>query len=421
MSLPALANAGGTTARATAERSDLARRSRVALLSMWPVEPADNGRKQRTRHMIDALAPDYDVTLISLLPSEQQLEGEARVPNVARQYSITLPSPHAPPHRTLAEAMRRYPRSQVSIWNADAACNIQRAVDEAGVSLVIGADLRTLRYLAALSADVGTLLDEPDVSPFVVDGAAPQLRARARAQKFRWLFRDMAERLDGVIVASELEADAYRALAGGAEASVIENGVAALPERVWRPPDNVDLLYTGSITYSPNLEAVEFLRCAVLPLIASQLPQVRLLVTGALPGKPPRRPMVERIHFTGPLPDISTALLSSRLFVCPLFSGTGTRIKLIEAMAHGLPIVTTTKGAEGLGVRDGVHLIMADTAREFALATGMLLDNPQLCLRLGANARRLVGERYTWAVQGPRLRELVAQLISARSVEPAHG
>jgi glycosyltransferase involved in cell wall biosynthesis len=397
-------------------------RPRVALLSMWSLEPADNGRKQRSRHMIDALAPDYDITLISLLPPTRQLESEARVPNVARQYTVTLHvDPPSDVRRTLSEALRRYPRSQVAIWSADVAREIQEIVTQDGVSLVIGADLRTLRFLAALGPEVGTLLDEPDVSPFVVSGAAPSLRARAREQKYRWLLRDLAQRLDGVIAASDLESIACRTLADGPAPTVIENGVAALPKRVWTPPDNVDLLYTGSVAYAPNAEAVEFMRCAVLPLIASQLPQARLLVTGAPPERDDRRTMGGRIRFTGVLPDISEALLAARLFVCPLFSGTGTRIKLIEAMAHGLPIVTTSKGAEGLAVRDGVHLVVADSAREFALATGMLLDNPRLCLKLGANARQLVAERYTWAVQGARLRELVGSRLAMREVGVAHG
>jgi glycosyltransferase involved in cell wall biosynthesis len=129
----------------------------------------------------------------------------------------------------------------------------------------------------------------------------------------------------------------------------------------------------------------------------------------------------ERVVFTGRLPDLDDALRSARVFVCPLWSGTGTRIKLIEAMSYRLPIVTTSKGAEGLALEPGVHALFAENASEFAAAIGRLLADPALCLELGANARQLVRERYTWETQGAKLRALVARLTGSGCGEVSHG
>ena len=407
--LTSTANENGVRPRGSAPRRAL------AVLSTWPLEPADNGRKQRTRRMIDALAQDFDITLITLTPPSDLPVSQAASPNVAHVHALAMPHEPSSTPLKIGKTLHRYPRSQVELWCASTADRIASIVARSGAEAVIGTDLRSVRYLAALPEDVCTILDEPDVSWIVEEARGVRPRSRALAKKTRWLLSDVAGRLDGVIVASQLEADAYLTFAPRPLPVVIENAVGGLPARTWTPHEGDSLVFTGSITYQPNYDAVRFIRQQVLPLLAGRNIAMNAVVTGALPaGGPPPELSSPRIHFTGRLPDLEETLLNAQIFVCPLFDGTGTRVKLLEAMAYGLPIISTRKGAEGLVVRDEHHLIFADTPAEFARAIVKLRNHPRLCRVLGRNARSLVADRYTWDVQGSQLRTFVSETLAVQ-------
>lgn len=396
-----------TRSDSSAGRSD---RPRIVILSTWHPEPADNGRKQRTRFMISTLSEHYDVVLVSLLPEEMLTQALPEVPGVWKQFELPLPvfRPGALDH--IALGANRYPRSISATWSEStnrAICHLAR---EFNACAVLGTDLRTLRYLEAVSDIAPAILDEPDVSPFLTNGGW-SVRARLRELKYRRLLAHASRRLSAAIVASEHEAVAYRTLSGGGHVAIVENGVPALPETTWRPVQSTALLYTGSLRYAPNAEAVEYFVSQILPRCEDEFPDLTLTVTGDRPDAmtgPMRHPAVE---LTGRLPSLHDTFIQSRLFVAPILSGTGTRIKLLEAMAYGMPIVSTTKGAEGLPVEHGIHLLLADDPTAFAGAVRQLLLSPDLSLRIGGAARELVRSRFTWDVVGGRLTALVNDCV----------
>lgn len=394
-------------------------RRRIAILSTWHPEPADNGRKQRTRAMIGALAERYDIALICLLPSETLDAGPLpAVPRVWRQWALPLPVFHPYAPAALAAGLRPLPRSIVATWSSATAGKVSDLIGDAGAELVIGTDLRTLRYLLALAPSTRLILDEPDVSPFVAGAGGTRcglarLRAVSRERKYRRLLRGAARRLDAVVVASDQEAQAYQRLAGPSRVTVLENGVAGVSAEPWRAPGGAWLLYTGSVSYGPNAEAIAHFARDILPLVASEVPEARLLVTGELPAALP--PAVQRpgVALTGWLSDDGLEALyrRSRACVVPVLSGTGTRIKILEALARGVPVVSTSKGAEGLAVVGGEHLLIADDPRAFANAALRLLRNADFAERLGARGREFVRQRHDWAVRGEELRDLVRRTL----------
>jgi glycosyltransferase involved in cell wall biosynthesis len=113
------------------------------------------------------------------------------------------------------------------------------------------------------------------------------------------------------------------------------------------------------------------------------------------------------VHFTGRLPDVKGAIGGSTISVVPLLTGGGTRLKVLEALALGTPVVSTSKGIEGLDVTDGVHVLVADTAETFAGAILRLLAQGDLAARLSDAGRMLVARSYTWDAIGRRLLEVV--------------
>jgi|HubBroStandDraft_1064217.scaffolds.fasta_scaffold113960_2 glycosyltransferase involved in cell wall biosynthesis len=153
------------------------------------------------------------------------------------------------------------------------------------------------------------------------------------------------------------------------------------------------ILFMGFYAYPPNREAIQFLVERVLPALRSQRPEVQLVVTGGevpvsypwliAPGVLPRR-------------ELESVLSVARVGVAPIFSGSGTRLKILEYMASGLPVVTTRKGAEGLDTEDGKHVLYAETPIEFQQAILRLLDDRVLAERLSSEASRFVQSRYDW-------------------------
>ncbi len=162
-------------------------------------------------------------------------------------------------------------------------------------------------------------------------------------------------------------------------------------------PDS--LVFTGSMDWMPNEDGILYFVEAILPLIRKQRPQVKLWVIGRRPGRKIQA-LAEYdpgIEVTGGVEDIRPFIAKGSVYVVPLRVGSGTRLKIFEAMAMGKAVVSTTIGAEGLPVANGSDIVMADEPSRFADEVCSLLASPAERKRIGDAARRLVEEKYSWA------------------------
>jgi glycosyltransferase involved in cell wall biosynthesis len=159
------------------------------------------------------------------------------------------------------------------------------------------------------------------------------------------------------------------------------------------------LIYTGSFRFYANYEAMQWFVDKVFPKIIEQIPETRLIITGDHANLP--FPSVPNITLTGYLNDVKPVIASSSISLAPLSSGGGTRLKILEAMALGIPVVATSKGAEGLGAVSGEHLLIADSNVDFAEKVVQLLKNPNLHDHISKNGKRLVKEKYDWEIVMP--------------------
>jgi glycosyltransferase involved in cell wall biosynthesis len=158
------------------------------------------------------------------------------------------------------------------------------------------------------------------------------------------------------------------------------------------------LLFVGTLCYEPNEQGVLWFYCNVWPDIKLARPQTTWKIIGRFPT-----PAIEAIANADPaielhpnVPSTLPYLHNATVGICPLFSGSGTRLKLLEAFSAGLPMVSTTLGAEGLNAVDGVHLKLADDPTSFARAVVSLLQAPEDSRTIAENARALVEEQYDW-------------------------
>lgn len=185
-----------------------------------------------------------------------------------------------------------------------------------------------------------------------------------------------------------------------------------------RRPDS--LLFVGNFQHRPNVEGLQFFCREIWPLLRARHLQATLTVVGArTPSEPKPMSVPEGVFFRGQVPDIREPLAHHAVFVCPIRTGAGVRVKLLEAFASGIPVVSTSLGAEGIAATSGRELLLADSPSEFASACWQLLESPQAAAAMAAHARRLVETTYDWPLVMKRLDQVYRQLVAEKTPRTA--
>ncbi|MCL4544023.1 MAG: glycosyltransferase family 4 protein [Chloroflexi bacterium] len=248
---------------------------------------------------------------------------------------------------------------------------------------------------------------------------APALYSLIQTVKLRRYEREAIRKAHTTISVSASDRADLLHLLPGARIEVLPNGVD--PE-VYSPlpieaPLGESLLFAGKMDFRPNIEGALWLAKRVMPLLWRQRPGLRLILFGSFPttevadlGRDPR------ITVTGHVPGVEAekrALASATVVVVPLFSGGGTRLKVLNALAMARPLVSTHLGAAGYGLRDGEHLLLADSAEAFATHVSHLLDDRTLASKLGNQGREFVVRRFSWERLVPALDSVYAEVLDA--------
>ncbi len=245
------------------------------------------------------------------------------------------------------------------------------------------------------------ILDLHNIESVLHDGCArserwPQNAAHRRfAALARNMEREWIGRFDMVLVPSEADRQRVIELAPAARVEVYPNAIP-LREQPSVEEENV-IAFSGDWEYHPNLTAVKFFQSRIWPRLRHEDPELRWRLIGKNEGAIRRFTSGDpRIELTGPVDDPITELAKSRLVVVPLLSGSGTRVKILEAWAAGRPVVSTSIGAEGLTAGEGENIRLADGEAPFAEAVLELLRDKKERRRLGAEGRRTYERVGSW-------------------------
>jgi glycosyltransferase involved in cell wall biosynthesis len=387
-----------------------ARPSVLAVTSELPW-PLDRGGHLRTFYLLRALATANRVRLIApssdpVAEAEHALRGagiELFAVGVARRRQATeaLRVAHA---AVAAEPYVLYRRHR---WSAVRAA-LRSAVAQDPPDVCYLDHLDSFVYAGACGS-----------TPLVIDlhNIYSELAARTAAEQrqplLRWfLAREAAAlaRMERRAVAAARVAMAvserdqrYYTDVGARAVYLAPNGVdcrayASLPE-AQRTGDPL-ILFLGAMSWAPNVSAAKFLAVEMLPRVRSVVPGARLRIVGRDAGAEVRAlARIEGVEVTGTVPDVVPHLAEAHVMAVPLDAGGGTRLKILEAFAAGLPVVSTPVGAEGLDVIHGRDIWLAARAR-FADGVVQLLKNRQQAAALAAHARQLVIDRYDWSAIG---------------------
>ena len=205
------------------------------------------------------------------------------------------------------------------------------------------------------------------------------------------------KRSDGCILTSDREEAILRQVAPYTPTLVVPNGVDTdffQPSSVERDRNNV--VFVGVMHYRPNVDAAIYFVREILPHLLRDRPNLTFSIVGGGPPDELQRLAGKNVVVTGRVPDTRPYVARAGVCAVPLRMGSGTRLKVLEGLAMGCPLVSTSIGCEGIAAADGEHLLVADDPQEFARGIVRILDDPTLASRLARNGRSMVEAHYSW-------------------------
>ena len=244
-------------------------------------------------------------------------------------------------------------------------------------------------------------------------GLGARTQARINASRWRAFQRAVASRVEQVVLCSDLDASRF----SGTNVTVVPNGydAPAQPAGKLQVGDPPTILLQGALTYGPNYDAARWLVESIAPLIRERVPRVRIRLVGDPDNSVIRLDSPPDVTVVGRVESMEPELAVADLVAVPIRYGSGTRVKILEAFAHRVPVVSTTLGAEGLGLEADRQLLVADNAADFAAACIRLFEDEELLARLTDEANRTFIERYQWVSARERIRALMLRTMRAET------
>ena len=399
---------------------------RILWVKMGGLWPSTTGGRVRSLQTISELSRRHRVTVVTTHGVGDDPEGLARqLSNCDRVISL----PYVAPKRgtaTFAAAVVRSWLSRYPIdlwkWQVPEVRAQVETVMKAGVDLVV-VDFLFASMNVPTNGSTPVVLFEHNVEYQIWQRLArlerrPWIRALLEIEwrKLRSREADACRRADLTIAVSADDRRRLERLAPGIRAASIPTGVDTTyftPIPAAERPAH--LVFSGSMDWHPNEDAVLYFLDAIFPSIRAQRPDATFTVVGRNPSGRLRdaAARVGGVTITGTVTDVRPAIAEGAVYVVPLRAGGGTRLKIFEALAMARPVVSTTVGAEGLGIGPGRHYTCADTPGAFADAVVSLLRDPARRAQLGAAGRHLVETCNSWATIGrvfeQRCEEVVAE------------
>jgi glycosyltransferase involved in cell wall biosynthesis len=392
----------------------------LAVTSQLPW-PLDRGGHLRSFHLLRALARRFDVRLVAAVrhdgDCDLQAFADARIDVRVVRLPRRTPFTEAPLLLKAAFSSEPYVCFRRHDSTAVRAA-LQQAVAERRPDVLYLDHLDSLIY-SDLAHDALRVVDLHNVYSTLVrrtaDEASPLLRPwlKREARLLAAMERRAVTTSDAVLATSEEDRRAFERLAE-TPVHVVPNGVdceayGALP--TGRPGNAPILIYIGALSWAPNAAAATFLATHVLPRVRAQVPGATLRIIGR---EPPRQILALKnepgVEVIDNAPDVTPHLRDGALLAVPLESGGGSRLKILESFAAGLPVVSTPVGCEGLDVERDTHLLVAERD-EVANAVVRMLNDSQLARTLAGRARDLVRRKYDWRQVGDAACDAVAQAV----------
>jgi len=397
---------------------------RILFITDYLPYPLISGDRIRVYNLIRRIARRHQVSLVGFLQAPDEADGVSHMQEFCcRVEAVDLRRRHrlARVPRLLQYVLAGIPFDFEFLHSEVLANKIRQLVSTVDFDIVHIEQSRMALYLKTLPpcAPFKRILGLQNVASVQYDrisyiALTPTKRKRA------WLHGRMlrrwepryAERFDRCITVSEVDRGLLMSANPRLQVDVVPNGVDT---QIYQPLllEGVQpaLLLIGNMSYAPCADGAIWFCNQILPHIRRELSEVEVWIVGISPPPGVIRLGGDGVHVTGRVEDVVPYYRRSTVSVVPLRAGGGTRLKILEAMALGRPVVSTSIGCEGLDVADGRHLLIADDPRQFAEKTVRLLTDRALYQRVAAEARQLAVTRYDWDVIARQLLDVYSRVL----------
>lgn len=379
------------------------------LLSRFPY-PLEKGDKLRAYHQIKELSKRHEIHLFCLTDKQIKPEWKAEIAQYCKSLEIARLNKFLIYWNTATKLISDKPYQVGYFYQKRIARRIQQRIKELKPDHIYCQLIRTAEY-------VKNILNIPKTIDYQ-DALSKGMFRRAENAKglVKRMFLSEGKRLSEYenrifdyfnhhVIISEQDRD-YINHPSNKEILVVENGIADQFFAYDKKKDpEYELVFTGNMNYPPNIECAEFIVEEILPIIPIE---TKLLLAGASPHERIRSLELEgKVKVTGWVEDIRDSYASGKIFTAPLFIGTGLQNKLLEAMAMGIPCVTTSLANNALKAVPNEHILTAESANEFALKIKSLLEDDELYSRISENGKSFVKANFSWELSVQKLETLL--------------
>jgi len=402
----------------------------ILFLSTENPFPVDHGHHIRTYHVLKALAAHHHIYFVAFaqdpsgLKYTHELQGLCKSIKIFqlrfrgwRQAVLALVNLFSP----LPLIAQKYHDPQTVDY-------IKKLIDEVKIDLVHIDLLHLANYRRALNSRPCILVNHNVESLRILRWSKIernillQYFLRYQYFKLRNFERAICTQFNRCIVVSDYDKAFLADLCGGGNFVSVPNGVDA---DYFQPSDGEvipnSLVWTGSMKSPYNRDAVIYFLGKIWPIIQRNIPEARVTFVGGSPAKKLKDTAKKypNINYTDYVQDVRRYVAESAVFIAPLRCGSGTKIKILNAMAQGKPVVTTSIGAEGIDAKPDAEIIIADAPAEFAEKTIYLLRNPQEARKIGLRARKVITEKYDWKIINKKIEQIYKEFEPDANRKPA--
>jgi len=390
---------------------------KVLFLSPYPPYPPNFGGSTRIFNLMRQTARNHEVISLSYPSTAPEPNDMAGLEAVARRIEY-VDRPAIDKRIGQARSLLSSRSFQKMSHYSPAMQNkIESIAADEGVDVIV-AEFSQMGYFD-FPDGVTLVIDEHNIESDLIHrsykSAPPSFRKLynfIESRKFRREELALLEKAHRVTVTSERDRELLIEANGALEIDVIPNGVDT---EFFKPraggAEGSTLVFTGAMHYHPNTQAAVYFLDEILPLVERDIPDVRFVAAGGNVPDELARYASDRVRFTGYVDDIRDYIDAAAVFVVPLLVGGGTRFKVVEAMASGKPVVSTSLGAEGIPVTPGTNILLADDPNSFAQAVITLLANRPAADELARAGRSFVEEYFSWNIIGARFEKTLRAAV----------
>jgi glycosyltransferase involved in cell wall biosynthesis len=399
---------------------------KILMLTPYLPFPLLSGGQIRTYNLLKKLASKYDVTLFALIKEESERQYLPELEKYCKKVRLFKRSKKPFTLKNILQtAFSSYPFLVIRNHAPETIQAVQEELETEHYDLIHAETFYMMPHIPVTQVPI--LLVEQTIEYLGYESFAEKIKIpflkpllNIDINKIRKWEKHYWESCTKLVAMSDEDKEFIaQHVQNPQKVAVVSNGVDYdwFAQKDRNEPTDPTVLSVGTFNWLPNVEAVQFLVEKVWPLIKKQAADTKLWIVGNAPTKEifEYQKKDTSITITGGIPDIRDAFGGAHVLVAPVFSGKGTRYKILEAMAAGTPIVASELAVEGLGVENGTHVLTSNSAQGMAELTLQVLRDPALRKKLAANGRKFVKEHYDWSFISQKLDQIYLELAGKKN------